>query len=102
MILEVQACNQCGEVVQGRVGTADIDKPHFYIKGLASYNTYDDQTRRFEITYLTRGHDNELIFCSLICIQSYVETRQQFVKDFRSRNQEAGQVDGKGDDGYDW
>lgn len=100
MIIESQACNQCGDIVQGRVGTALINKDHFYIKGLASYNTYDDQTHRFDITYLTRGHDNELIFCSLNCIQSYVEIRQRFIKDFRARNTEV--TDKKEDDGYDW
>jgi hypothetical protein len=47
----VVVCDMCGEILEGRKGTAEMHKDNIGIKGMVCLTTYDKETNWTDYTY---------------------------------------------------
>lgn len=70
-ILDQYVCDNCGTLLYGKQGVADIHKDYLSIKGTITFQTYNTKTRKREFVYITDVPNQLSTFCNTECLKQY-------------------------------
>ena len=83
MQIQQVLCDHCGDVVRGKVGTAYVNKDYIQIRGRMVFETWNEETRKYDYTLISPSEHEEMAFCvkktkkglNLECLEAYIEHR---------------------------
>lgn len=80
------ACDLCATILEGKQGTANMDKPHLIIKGnIGWYNTAQKGEQQGRVIWAKRRDDNsDLHFCNEKCLIGFMEAKKELVQNHKN------------------
>lgn len=92
------SCDACGDILEGRKGTAEMYKDNISIKGSICLTTYDPETHWADYTYaLEKAFSGTTMmhFCNAACLTDYLQTRKILRAQYKLEKADMGYGDYK-------